>query len=42
MATYDGKIKNTGGQVVKGPYATHEGRVKGTVHKGGDMRTGKK
>lgn len=36
---YVGEIKNTGSQVVKGPYA-NGGAKHGTVKKGNDLRTG--
>lgn len=39
---YAGKIKNTGGQVVKGPYADGGKKGKSTVKTGEDLRTGKK
>lgn len=42
MAGYEGKIKNTGGQVVKGPYADGGKKGNGTVRTGDDLRTGKK
>lgn len=38
---YVGQIKNTGNQVVKGPYAGSDAK-KGTVQKGNDLRGGTK
>lgn len=38
---YIGRIKNSGTQVVKAPYQTTAAK-KGTVKKGGDLRSGKK
>ncbi len=38
---YVGEIKNTGSQVVRGPYA-NGGTKHGTVRKGDDLRTGTK
>lgn len=38
---YAGKIKNGGSQVVKAPSQTTNPK-KSTVHKGNDLRTGKK
>ena len=40
---YNGKISNKGGQTVKAPNNAGNGTTKGTVvHKGSDLRTGKK
>ena len=38
---YAGKIKNTGVQVVKGPYSGGNTKGKSTVKTGTDLRTGK-
>lgn len=38
---YIGRIKNSGTQVVKAPHQTTAAK-KGTVKKGGDLRSGKK
>ncbi len=38
---YAGKIKNGGSQVVKAPSQTTDAK-KGTVKKGGDLRSGRK
>lgn len=39
---YAGKIKNTGAQIVKGPYADKGKKGTTKVTTGGDLRTGKK
>jgi len=40
---YNGKHSNKGGQVVKAPNSAGGGTTKGTVvHRGNDLRTGKK
>lgn len=41
MAGYAGKIKNSGTQVVKAPHQSTDAK-KGTVKKGGDLRSGRK
>ena len=38
---YAGKIKNSGTQVVKGPYSGGQKKGKSTVKTGDDLRTGK-
>ena len=38
---YAGKIRNTGTQVVKGPYAGGQKKGKSTVKTGKDLRSGK-
>ena len=39
--TYAGKIKNSGAQIVKGPFAGGAKKGKSTVKRGDDLRTGK-
>lgn len=38
---YKGKIKNTGTQIVKGPYAGGQKKGKAAVKTGNDLRNGK-
>lgn len=40
MATYEGKIKNSGNQVVEAPIKTPAKKA-GTVKRGSDLRAGK-
>ena len=41
MAGYEGKIKNTGVQIVKAPITGNGSKGKGTVKTGTDLRSGK-
>ena len=38
---YTGKIKNTGTQIVKGPYSGNQKKGKSTVKTGNDLRNGR-
>lgn len=41
MKGYEGKVKNTGTQIVKAPYPQSGGGKKSTVKTGDDLRAGK-